>query len=96
MCVYMIDGLPAVAAGIEDHPVAGIGNTFGLRHLVGLRGDLSQQTGVTSQRSQVGVVLLRDHQHVNRRLRINVAKCKRPGAFQHDRCWYFAGRDSAE
>ncbi len=92
----MVDGLPAVAAGIEDHSVAGVGDAFRHSDRMGLGRELSEQGRVTSQGSQIRMVLLRNHQHMNRRLRIKVAKCERRGAFQHDRSWYFARRDSAE
>jgi hypothetical protein len=97
MRVHMIYGLPAVTAGIEDHPVAGIGDAFGQCHLVRLTGHLGEQPiPGRRQRGQILVVVPRDHQDVHRGLRIDIAKCEGTRRFEHERCRHFAAGDSAE
>jgi len=97
MRVRVIHGLTAVTSSIKDHTVAGVGDTFGQRHLVSLRRHFGEQpvTG-RRQRAEVRVVILRNHQHVHRSLWIDIAKCERPRAFEHARSRSFAETDPAE
>ena len=81
--MHVVNGLARVSAGIEDHTVSGIGDAFSHCHLMGLGRDLGEQSLVGGQGGQVAVVIARNHQHMNRRLRIYVAECERASAFQH-------------
>jgi hypothetical protein len=95
--MHVADGLPAVAAGIEDDPVARLGDALGGRYLVRVPHQIRQQPGVRGgQVGQIGVVIARDDQHMNRRLRINVAESDRPGIFGHYGCRYVSSCDPAE
>src|SRR5215472_13830456 len=94
--VHVVDGLASVAAGVEDHAIAGVGDAFRDRYLVCLRRDLREQARVSGDGSQVAVVFPRNHQYMNRRLRIYVAECERARAFAHHGGGNLTGRDSAE
>jgi len=91
------DGLTGLYAGVEDDPVAAVGDALGNGHLVGMRDEIGQQP-VTSSRQlgQIGVVLPRDHQNVDGRLRINVAKGDRALVAGHYGRWYLGGRNTTE
>jgi hypothetical protein len=73
------DRLAAVTSGVKDHPVSAARDAFGDRDLVGVRYHLGQQS-VPGRRElgHISVMLTRDNQHVNRRLRVNVAEGDRP------------------
>lgn len=97
MRVRVVYGLPGMAAGIEDNAISSLGDTIGQRDLVRLGRHLGQQTVPGGgEAGQVRIVRLGNYQHVNRRLRIDVAKCKRVLAFQHACRRDLTSRDSAE
>ena len=77
-------GLAGVPTGVEDHTVSGFGDAFSHCHLMGLGRDLGEQALVGGDGGQVAMVIARNHQHMNRRLRIYVAECERARAFEHD------------
>src|SRR5580700_1103833 len=90
------DGLAAIRAGVEDHPVP-LGDAFPRRYLLSLLDDLGQQAVARGgQLSQVGVMLPRDHQHVHRRLRIDVTESDSSRATGHNRGGNIPGGDAAE
>jgi hypothetical protein len=90
MRVHVVDGLPSVAAGIEDNSVSGIGDALRQGDFVRLSRKLSEQSLVGGDGGQVTMVIPGNHQHMNRRLRTYVAECERPIAFDHDRSWHLA------
>src|ERR1017187_4768222 len=93
MRMRVVHRLPGVAAGVEDHPVAGVGHALGSCHLVSLAKHLGQQPiAGGGQRGQVAIVIPRNHPHVHRRLRIDITKCDRARGFEHSGGRYFAGR----
>ncbi len=78
MSVRVRDGLPGMTARIKDNAVTGLRNTLSERDLVRLGCHLGEQRGVRGGKArQVRIVILRNDQHVNGSLRIDVAKCKR-------------------
>jgi hypothetical protein len=85
-----------MTAGVEDHAVASVSDAFRDRYLVRLHRHLREQARVGGDRSQVAVVFSRNHQYMNRRLRIYVAECERARALVHHGGWDITGRDSAE
>jgi len=97
MRVRMIHRLTGMTAGIEDHPVSGYRDALGPRHLVSLTRHFGQQVSTGhSQRGQVGIVILRYHEYMNRSLRIDITKCECARGFEHSGGRCFAGGDSAE
>ena len=75
----MPDRLAAVTSGVEDHPVTAAGDAFSDRDLVGMRYHLGQQpVPGRGKLGHVSVMSTGDNQHVNRRLRVNVAEGDRP------------------
>jgi hypothetical protein len=70
MRVHVMYGLARVSAGVEDHTVSGIGDAFSHRHPMRLGRDLGEQSLVGGYGSQVAVVIARNYQDMNRRLRI--------------------------
>ena len=95
--MHVVDGLPSLRAGVENHSIAAVGHPFRDRHLSGVGDQVRQQVvaGCT-QLSQVGMVGARDHQHVDWCLRIYVAKGNCLGIGRHYRRRYLAGCDTAE
>lgn len=76
----VVHGLSRVRAGIEDNAVPGAGDALGDRHLPRVRDKLSQQVLASSaELRQVRVVIPRNDQHVDRSLRVYVAKGNRAG-----------------
>ena len=74
----MANGLAGVTARIKDNAVTGLGNALGDRDLVCLGRYLGQQPVVRAcQTRQVRIVRFGNDEHVNRSLRIDVAKCDR-------------------
>ena len=84
--VHVEDLLAAVRAGVEHQPEAVAEQPLGLGHRGGRGQHLAGQRRVAlGERRHVGVVLLRDHQHVHRRLRVDVAEGERGGGLPDDR-----------
>jgi hypothetical protein len=97
MRVHVIHRLPGVTAGIEDHPVAALCDALGPRYLMSLTHHFSKQPGSgRGQRTEIAIVIPRNHQHVNRSLRIDITKCERARGFEDSRRRNFAHGDSAE
>lgn len=93
----MVDRLPGLRAGVEDHSVAGVGDALGDRHRDGVRHQLPQQARLgRAQFREIRVVLSRDDQHVDRRLRVYVSKRDDTGIRRDDRRRCLAGRNTAE
>lgn len=91
------DGLAGLRSGVEDDPVALVADALGHRHVMGLGNDLVQQPGVGGrERGDVGVVLLRDDQHVGRRLRVDIAEGQDPVGGQDPGGGNRLRRDSTE
>lgn len=72
--VHMVDGLPAILAGVDHQSVAAVeaqlpGEAGGLRHHVG-----EQFAVVGGEIVHRGVVAGRDHQNVHRSLRVDVVE----------------------
>src|ERR1700722_7182469 len=90
-------GLARLRAGVEDHPVSLAADALGHRYLVSLANDLVQQAGVgRRERGDVRVVLLRDDEHVRRRLRVDVPEREHPVGSQDPGGGDRLGGDSAE
>jgi hypothetical protein len=89
--------LPGLRARIENYPVAGVSDAFRHCHLPGVGDQLREQVITDrAQLSQVRMVGARDHQHMDRRLRIYVAKGNCAGILRHYGRRYLASRDTAE
>lgn len=74
----MTNRLAGVAARIKDNAVTRLGNALSDRDFVSLRGDLRKQSlRGACQARQVRIVRFGNNEHVNRSLRIDVAKCER-------------------
>jgi len=90
-------GLAAVSAGVEDDPVARVGDSLGDRDLVRVGGEVGQQAVPgRSEISQIGVMCARDNEHVYGCLRIDIAEGDRPLGARNYRCWNLGGRDGAK
>ena len=96
MRVHMGHGLASVSTGVEDHTIAGFGDALSHRHLMCLGRDLGEQAFVGGDGRQIAKMIARNHEHMNRRLRIYVAECERASALEYHRSWHLTGRDSAE
>src|SRR5579875_1097591 len=95
--MHVRHGLARLRAGVEDHAVPGVSDSLACRHLVRLCRELVQQPVPGGRdRREVRVVLSRYHQHVNRRLRVNVAKCNSSLGFEYPHRWDIARNDAAE
>jgi len=94
--VHVINGLASVTAGVEDHAVSGVSDAFRDRYLMRRRRYLREQARVGGDGGQVAVMFPRNHQYMNRRLRIYVAECESARAFAHHGSGDLTGRDSAE
>jgi hypothetical protein len=95
--VHVVDGLASLGACVEDHPVAGLGDTFAHCHLPGVSDQIGQETRVGRAKvGNVGVVSASDDQHVHRSLGIYVAKGHRVGVSGHYRRRHLTGGDTAE
>jgi hypothetical protein len=84
--------LPCVGTGVEDDPVAVVGDAFRHGNLMGVSCDGGQQAVLgCSEFGQIGVVRPRDNEHVNRCLRIDIAECDRPLVARHYGRRYLGG-----
>jgi len=76
--------LPGPGTGVEDHPVPGLGQPFGLGDLVRLGRHLGEQPAAgRGERGQIGVVILRYDQHVRGRLGVDVTERESAGRLGH-------------
>jgi len=76
----VLNRLPGLRAGIEYHSVAAVGNAFRDCYLSSVGDQVSEQViPGRAELREVCVVVARDHQHVDRRLRIDVAEGDCPG-----------------
>src|SRR5215469_657104 len=76
--------LPGLRAGVEHHPVPGLGHPLVLGDLVRQGRHLVQQAVVGGgERSQVGIVILRYDKHMGGRLRVDVPEGKGAGRLGH-------------
>ena len=93
----MPDRLAAVTSGVEDDPVTAAGDAFSDRDLVGMRYHLGQQpVPGRGKLGHVSVMSTGDNQHVNRRLRVNVAEGDDPVILKDDVCRNFTRDDALE
>lgn len=91
------DRLPGLPAGVEDDTVPGTPNSLGLRDLMRLGCHLGQHPVVgAGERRQVGVVVLRDDQHVSGRLRVDIPESNGPGGLSDTHSRNIARHDLAE
>ena len=75
MRVDVVDCLAGTRASVEDDPVAVLRNALSHRHLMRMRNELSQQPGFSGgEFSQAGVMRPRNHEYVNRCLRVDIAE----------------------
>jgi hypothetical protein len=97
MSVDMPDSLTAMWPGIEDNPVAILGNALGDGDLVGVCDHVGEQpvTGLV-ELGQGGEVPPRDHQDMYRRLRVDIAERDSPWLIGHDGRRNVAGDDGAK
>ena len=94
--MHVVNGLPGVSAGVEDHTVSSLGDPFCYRYRMRLRGHLGEHSVVSRDGGQVAIVISRNHQHMSGRLRIYVAECECAFALKYERSRYLAGGDSAK
>jgi hypothetical protein len=93
----VIDRLPCLPPGIENHSVAGIGDAFFNCHLPRMGDQVSEQVTVgRAQLSHVRMVIDRNDQYMNWGLWIYVPKGDCARIRRHYRRWYVAGGDTAE
>jgi hypothetical protein len=91
------DRLPGVTARIKDNAVTRVSDTLGHGYLVRPLRDLCQQAVARGRQAhQVRIVSLRYYQNMNRRLRIDIAKCQRALGFEHASSRNLTARDLAE
>jgi RNA polymerase sigma-70 factor (sigma-E family) len=84
--------LACIGAGVEDDPVAVLGDTLRDCNLMSVRRHSSQQAVLgRGEFSQIGVVHPRDNEHVYRCLRIDIAEGDRALVARHYRRRYFGG-----
>jgi len=97
MRVHVPDGLPAIAARVEDDPVSAGSDAFGDGD-VACRCDelVKQSVARTDHGRHVGEVIPWDHKDMGRRLRVDVAEGYDPLPVQHDRGRDLSGSDPAE
>lgn len=93
----VLNGLPGVRPGVEDHPVPILGHPLADRYLVGMSDDIGQQpvTG-GGKLCQIGVMRARDNEHVYRRLRIDIPEGDGASVVGHYGCRQLAGGNGAE
>jgi len=90
-------GLPRLLAGVEDHAVAGLADAVGRRDLARLADHLGEQPAVGGgERRDVRVMILRDDEHMNRGLRVDVAKREYAVGFADHGRGDLTGDDGAE
>jgi len=84
--VHVVNRLAGLRPGVEHDPVAGLGHARAARDQGRLRGKLVKQavTGL-GQRGQIRMVVSRDNQHVQRRLRVYVLEGNGARALKHPR-----------
>ena len=93
----MPHSLPAMGAGVEDDPVAVVGQALGRRHLVRVRDQLGQlAVAGGGQLSQVGMVSARYHEYVYGSLRIDIAEGDCPVFSGHYGRGYLVSGNGAE
>lgn len=97
MSVHVPDRLAGLHAGVEDDAVPGIGDALGFRDPLRLGGQLVHQAiSGLGDRAQIPVVVLGDHEHVARRLRVDVAESERARTLEHSRRWYLTRHNLTE
>jgi hypothetical protein len=97
MRMRMIYGLPSLEASIEHNAIPALGDALSHRNRMRLGHHLGQQAVCGGREAgQIRIVRLGNYQDMNRRLRIDVAKCKRALTFEHAGRRNVPGRDSAE
>lgn len=93
----MRDALPGLCPGVEDDPVAAVGDALGQGYLVGMRDEVGKQPVAGGrQLGQIGVVVARYHEDMDRGLRIDVPERDRARIARNYGRWYLGGRNSAE
>ena len=93
----VVDGLPGLRAGVEDHAVAVVGDSLGDGNVPGVGHELGQQALIGGgQPGQIRVMGPRDHQHVDRGLRVDIAKGDSTGTSRHNRGRNVTGGNGAE
>jgi len=67
--------LASLRAGVKDDPVAVIGDALGDCHLMRVGDEVGQQPGFGGgELGQIRVMFARNHKHVNRCLRVDIAE----------------------
>jgi len=95
--VHVTDGLAAVRASVEDHPIAGIGDALLAGHQMRLGGHLGQQPVAGCRKSrQIVIVGTRNDEHMNGSLRINVPERDGARTLQNAGCRDLTSGDTAE
>ncbi len=95
--VHVPDRLPGFRAGVKHDSVAAVGDALSDGYVPGVGHKVGQQASVgRGELGQVRVMSARNHQHVNRSLRVDIPKGNGAGISRHDRRRYPAGRDAAE
>src|SRR5579875_603996 len=95
--VHVEDGLAGALAGVEDDPVAGVRDAFGLGDLAGEVGDLVEQavTGF-GHGGQVLMVLFGDNEYMRGCLRVNIPEREGAWTIENPRRRYLPGHNLAE
>lgn len=95
--VQVLYNLPGIFTDVGNHAVAGADNTFGLSNLLHGGKQAPKHGGILSaQIMRRCKMLLRDHQHMNGRLRLNIVEGEHMLVFEDFRRGNFAGDDFAE
>ena len=95
--MHVLDGLPGVGAGVEDHPVAPVRESLAGRDLVRVRDDLSQQAVARFRKlGQVRMMSACDNEHMYGRLRIDISEGDSAPIVGHYGGRQVAGRNGAE
>jgi hypothetical protein len=97
MRVHVPNGLPAIAAGVEDDPVPAGRNALGDGD-VACRGDelVKQAVAGADHGRHIGEVIPGDYEDMRRRLRVDVTEGEDPLPVKHNRGRDLPGSDPAE
>lgn len=91
------DRLAPILSNVRDHPVPPILEPSLTGHLGGCREEGAGQRPIGGLKvGQRGQMALRDHENMNRSLRMDIPECQHVWRFEHDIGGEFSPRDTAE
>jgi len=97
MRVHVPHRLPRLRSGVEHDAVSGLIDTFRFGYPLRLAGQFIEQPAPSlGSRGQVRIVLLGYHEHMSRRLGVDVTERERAVTLQYPRCWDHTSHNLAE